>query len=627
MQYPGTIDRWFDLSNTPKVVEEVSPRAVFLTAAAFDRGPEKITSVYGTNFYKLFGSTINFDKYGQAAIQAANIINNGGELLIKRVVAEDATLANAVIVAKVSADKQQKVDTNGNPLYIDPLTQKETTDAGDGNEKAMINVAVLKYEVVTVPNKKNMAQIEESAEKILSEDDDDLVYPLFIITDTGRGKSTKRVAIDPQYTVSKNLNHMLYKCKYLGIEDFDSEYVYFAVPAGIIYLQKSMDIGMSAHDMMQINASAMNKSIDKFLNKVAEISGIDLSTIEENDVLFGKTRAGNAIQGIVLDASSYDISSNLGFPLESGTNGSFGDYPIETDAYEQQLVNFYNGNFDSDIYNLDMYKPAVCVDANYPYAVKKAIVELAQFRKDFFFFGDLGLNCNTYESAISAYYDVPNDKFAAWYGQCYKIINPFNKKYIDVTITYSIARILASHLNNKTNAPYCGILHGWTIPEAIEGTVNFLPKITPTVNQKNELGDLKLNYGSILNNVLTMETEYTSQETESQLSFINNVIAIQYIIRDVRDNCPSFRYSFISTNDLSVYKQNVNNIISKYTSWFESLEFLYVQDDVMKANKIFEASLKVKHKDFVQSEILNIYILGSDNTSTETTNTSSVTEI
>ena len=32
----------------------------------------------------------------------------------------------------------------------------------------------------------------------------------------------------------------------------------------------------------------------------------------------------------------------------------------------------------------------------------------------------------------------------------------------------------------------------------------------------------------------------------------------------------------------------------------------------MRANKIFEASLKVKHKDFVQAEILNIYTLGND---------------
>lgn len=627
MQYPGTIDKWYDLSNLPTVVADVSPRPVFLTSAAFDRGPEAITSVYGTDFYRLYGSSINFDKYGQAAIQAANIINNGGELLIKRVVADDATLANAVVVAKVSADKQQKIDTKGRPLYIDPITQTETTEAGDGNEKSMINVAVIKIEVVTIPNKKTLAQVVDAAEQILSEEDDDLVYPLFAITDNGRGKSTKRIAIDPQYTVAKSLDHMLYKCKYVGTEDFDSEYVYFAVPTDIIYLEKSMDIGMSCADMQQINASSLPESIDKFYAKLSEISGIDNDTLMATDVLFAKTKAGNTVQGLVLDSTSYDLSSTLGFALESGTNGEFGDYPIKTSAYEHQLIKFYDGTFDEDIFNLDMYKPAVCVDANYPYSVKEAISTLAAFRKDFFFFADLGLDCNTYESAVAAYDTVAKDKFTAWYGQSGKISNPFNKKYIDVTITYGIARVLINQLNNKTNSPYCGILHSWTFPEFIEGTITFLPKITPTVNQKSELGDLKLNYASILNGTLTMETEYTSQEYDSQLSFINNVIAIQYIIKDVRTQCPSFRYSFISTNDLSAYKKNVNSIIAKYTDWFESLEFVYVQDDVMKANKIFEASLKVKHKDFVQSEILNIYVLGTENTTTEETTSSSVTAI
>lgn len=627
MQYPATIDKWYDLSNLPTIVSDVSPRPVFLTSAAFDRGPEGITRVYGTDFYRLYGSSISFDKYGQAAIQAANIINNGGELLLKRVVADDATLANAVVVAKVNADKQQKTNAKGQPLYIDPITQKETTEEGDGNEKAMINVAVLKIEVVTVPNKKTLAQIVEAAEQILSEEDDDLIYPLFVIADNGRGKSTKRMAVDPQYTVSKSLNHMLYKCNYLGVEDFDSEYVYFAVPTDVMYLNKSMDIGMSCAEMKQINAASLPESIGKFYQKVSDISGIAVDELMATDILFAKSKTGNSIQGLAMDSTSYDISSSLGFCLESGTNGEFGDYPIKTSAYENQLLHFYNGTFDSDIFNLDIYKPAVCVDANYPYAVKEAIMKLAEFRKDFFFFADLGLDCSTYESAVAAFENVPGDKFTAWYGQSFKIINPFNKKYIDVTITYSIARALIAQLNTKTNAPYCGILYNWTFPEAIEGTINFLPKITPTINQKELLGNMKLNYASILQGTLTMETEYTSQEYDSQLSFINNVIAIQYIIKDVREQCPSFRYSFNSTNDLSVYKQNVSKIISKYTNWFESLEFVYVQDDVMKANKIFEASLKVKHKDFVQAEILNIYVLGANNTSTETTSAGTVTAI
>ena len=626
MQYPGTVDNWIDQSGIQaQQATEVSPRPLMLTAAAFDRGPENITLVYGADFYKLFGYYIDFDKYGQAAIQAANIINNGGELMLKRVVAEDATLANIVVCARVTADRVQKTDANGNPLYIDPSTQTETTDDGEGAyEKVMINIAKLKYELVTVTGKKTQAEIVEEARKsyVQDEESQEFVYPLFVIVDNGRGESTKRFGIDPQYTIAKNQNFFIYRLKYLGSENLDAEWVYFALTPGVIYLEKSMDIGMASSEMLQCKAETLEDCIEAFYSKVSEISGISVDELYASDIKKKKNRKGLAMQGLSLDDSGQDLSISMGFGLESGTNGAFGDTPIETEEYEQALVDFYTGVYDPDIYNLDMYKPDVCVDANYPYAVKQAIVELAKFRKDFFYFGDLGLDVNSYTNAATKINTMPRDKFTAWYGQSYQILNPFTKRRINVTITYSIARLLIPHLNTRRNTPYCGILYGWTIPEAIEGTINFCPKITPAENQKTECDDLKLNYASILNNVLTLETTYTSQEVLTQLSFINNVIAIQRIVKDVRDNCPAFRYSFISSNDLSAYKNAVNRIIQKYTDWFESLEFIYVQDDVMRANKIFEASLRVRHKDFVQAEILNIYTLGTDTATIASSDTS-----
>ena len=405
---------------------------------------------------------------------------------------------------------------------------------------------------------------------------------------------------------------MLYRFKYLGSEDLDAEQQYFALPPGVIYLQKSMDIGMASTNMLQCQCQSIEDAVDAFYNKLSEISGLSLEDLWKTDVLFCKDAKGDPVQGLSLAEDSTDLSINMGFGLESGSNGEFGDTPIETDAYEQELLEFYDGTFDSDIFNLDRYKPDVCMDANYPFSVKNAIYELAKFRKDFFYFGDLGLDVNTFLNATNKLYEMPRDKFTAWYAQSYQILNPFTKRRIDVTITYSLTRCIIEHLNNRRHTPYCGILYGWTIPEAIEGTINFTPKITPNENQKTMLDDARLNYASILNDVLTVETEYTSQEELTQLSFINNVIAIQKIIKDVRDNCPKFRYSFISTDDLASYKKSVTRIINKYTEWFESLEFVYVQDDIMKANKIFEASLKVKHKDFVQSEILNIYTLGTE---------------
>ena len=625
MQYPGTIDNWIDQSGTKsQPTAEKTPNPLLLTAAAFDRGPEKITRVVGQNFYKLFGYFIDFEKYGQAAIQAANIINNGGELMIKRVVAKDATLANIVIVAKVSTDRVQKTDKDGKPLYIDSVTHEETTDPGESNEKVMINIAKTKFELVTVTGKKTQAEIAEEARKSFVENEDENIftYPLAIIVDNGRGVSTKRFGIDPQYGISKNQNFMIYRFKYLGSEDLDAESVYFALTPGVIYLEKSMDIGMASTEMLQCRAEALEECVDAFYARVSEISGISVDELYKIDVLFGKDSKGAPVQGYALDETSQNLGITMGFGLESGTNGAFGDKPIDTDEYEQELVEFYNGTFDSDIFNLDMYKPDACIDANYPYAVKKAIYDLAKFRKDFYFFGDLGLDVNTFENAQIKMLDMPRDKFTGWYGQSYQILNPFTKRRINVTISYGISRCIIDHLNTKRNTPYCGILYGWTFPEAIEGTVNFTPKITPVTNQKIALDDIRLNYASVLNNVLTMETEFTSQAELTQLSFANNVIAIQAIVKDVRDNCPKFRYSFISTDDLQSYKKAVNRIINKYTGWFESLEFVYVQDDIMKANKIFEASLKVKHKDFVQSEILNIYTLGTEQATVANSDTS-----
>ena len=119
--YPGSKVNWYDQSaiNTNTASTVVDNPALFLTASSFDKGPEKMIRVSGNAFYELFGSKISFKKHGQPAIQAANIINAGGELLIKRIVADDATLANIVFIATVASNAVQATDEEGNLLYVD----------------------------------------------------------------------------------------------------------------------------------------------------------------------------------------------------------------------------------------------------------------------------------------------------------------------------------------------------------------------------------------------------------------------------------------------------------------------------------------------------------------------------
>ena len=91
---------------------------------------------------------------------------------------------------------------------------------------------------------------------------------------------------------------------------------------------------------------------------------------------------------------------------------------------------------------------------------------------------------------------------------------------------------------------------------------------------------------------------------------MNNILAVTKVIHDIRTECPKFRYSFITDTDLNRYRDEVNTILSRSKNLFDDIRIEYVQDEVMAANKIFEANLFVRFKNFEQTEIFNIYTLG-----------------
>ena len=160
---------------------------------------------------------------------------------------------------------------------------------------------------------------------------------------------------------------------------------------------------------------------------------------------------------------------------------------------------------------------------------------------------------------------------------------------------------------------FCGQKYEIIIPNDtyVEGTLNFAPKHTPYVNQFKELDDLRINYLSFYNgDVLTMNSEYTSQTRYTQLSWINNVLAVQQVIKAIRELCPKIRYSFLDGDDLTKYKKDVNDlIVNRYSNLFSSFEIEYVSNALYNSNKIIYACLYVKFRNFVQTEIFKIIAL------------------
>lgn len=612
---PDTIFEYIDQSNITKTTETLVTAPYYLCCSSAERGPEDIREVVGTDFYNLYGNHISFVKHGQPLVQAAHIIDNGGKLIFKRLVAEDAALANLTVIATVTKKEVEKTNAAGKPLYIDPSTNQESETDGGGWAKATKNVASIKYGVVTVPSMKTITDVVAHVQLQYKEETD--VFPLFTVTDNGRGKSTKRFNIQPDYQLSKQNSFEFYTFNVIADAETNAEYTRFSIDPNIIYLKTSMSLTESSKDLTQLDAYQYEEGSNKFIKAVSEATGVDEDTLKSIDILFGCDRAGKALDYISVDLTKsedeaengYDLADATGMMIMSGDNGEFGDKPFGTGAWTKEAVKFFSGEFDDSVFNPNQVNIDAVFDANYPSEVKKAILDLAEFRQDFFYFRDFGLDKYTYDQFKMAAKEFDHSKFAASYITTYDVLDPYSRKQINVTMMYSLAVKMINHFNLRRNAPCAGIQYGFTFDEAIKGTVNFCPKFTPKVDQKTELMDLGLNYCGYINNQLVLETTNTSQDPYSQLSYINNILAVQQIIHRVREVCPINRYTFITSDDLETYKKAVNNAIMQYKENFDTLEFVYVADPIMKANKIFNASIKVSFKDFVQTEIFKIYAL------------------
>ena len=623
MPYAGSRFNWIDQSAIPEIPTDVTSEnpniPLCLVCVASERGPEDMRKVYGEAFYKLYGNDIQFSKYGQPLLQAARIIDAGGRLLIKRVVADNATLANAVILANLKVISVQKTDAEGNALYIDPVTGNETTTVTE--TPAMNNNAVVWYESYSIADAKTADDVKAGAIKLAdvegtADEDGNMVYkyPIAVTVDIGRGTSVKRFRIVPDYTNSKNQDFMLYNFTLYYDDENNSENVYFAADDDLIFADLSMSLeSATKRGLLQAKAFMLADYVEDFVRTMADTVGLSYEELLYEDFLFGKTRKNKEIEGITINPTDIegivDLNDSTGIYLEEGSNGSFGDRPIETQDYIDKVGEFFDGSFTSDIFNRDNYRIDCCFDANYPAVIKRKIEELANWREDFFYFRDLNI-LYTYKEIVDAHQAATKSRYSASYSTAYDVFDPYTRKQITVTCMYSLCEIITNHfLQGLRHRPLAGSANGFVITDAIENTLNFYPVVTPVIDQKEMFDEERINYADYLDNQLTIESLYTCQEKYTQLSFINNVLAVQQAAKAVRAQAPANRFTLLDQEGLNRYANFVQGILDNYKDNFDELTFVYVQDDVMKANKIFNASISFRFNDFVQSEIFDLYAL------------------
>lgn len=643
-----------DNSVIPEIeISDSSNQPIIMAAFTADKGTEDFIEVSGRDFFKQYGTNISFKRHGQPLLQAANAINNGAILYAKRVVDPTSKLAMFGIIANVKSTSKQKkrvktdpitgktvYDESGAAVYEDLYWKKEDVaniatpelretyalaDAGEDPVAATYNVATINYTAETITDDFG-GDAKKMADAFLAKyGGKEGSYPLFIITENGRGVSNKKVFISTDTSLSKSAE----SCRYT-IEVYESgtrmESMVFSInPDETTNGYNIFFDSVVKRFSSQIKCFGFEDSVSDLFSKIAEITGMSEAEVKTTDIFNGCDYRGRALDTVEIDLSNGDGSTTVnlcsinGLNLVGGDNGKeFGDAPIKnrTDGrdgnystYDKEFEKVFNGEFDDSIYDYNNRPIDVVIDANYPDNVKAAIVDLCKFRQDVFYFRDFGFGNNNYNEIKNRAQDFSGEKqsiFTANYCPTYQITDPYTYKLVDVTIGYSLARLIPMHWGNGRNLVLAGKGNGWTIPEMVEGSLNFSPKVTPAEDQMDMMDELRVNFGYYQQGTYVVASEYTSQERHTQLSYINNVLLVQNLIKDIRIQCPKSRYKFITGSDFKTYEQDVDAVIANYNSKFDAIKMQWQEDAVYAANKIVYAIIKVKFKDFAQYEIFRI---------------------
>lgn len=619
-----------------------SPIPIFMAPYTSDKGTEKWELMSGLDGFTNVKGPISFAKHGQAQLTVAEALRSGAYVLGKRMVSQDATLAN--VTMKIHAVKADGV------FYLYTYTSsadncyefQDAVDAGYGNFD-QVYAGITDYTTIT-----------------------ELDVPLFTVSPMGRGVSNLFFRLVPEYTNSRSAQYIKYSFEVLEDNEI-LESIIVTLNPDII----SDGISQAMNPKIKQNSRQVQVRLyeEGFFALVNLLSTVAVSTNSDGeqvpisaaelinmDFINGYNRKGTVAVGNIVtkaqitntnttttgtgDASTvtdgdtgtdtvkdlwesflpdgmitYTMEEAGGIGLPNGSYGASTANPMTQPAeYKRMLLDTFGAlstskesrNYSPIIYDLDAYKVDAIFDCNFPDEAKKAIIDLVDYREDMVFLCDLGTSRN-YLDAIKDYADgIPRSRYTAMYHNYFNILSPYTRKEITVTMPYLLVSKMVDHISSGVGRPFAGFANKLDFSDIIEGSVNFLPVQIPTLDEKQELVDHNINYISYYDGIPVMETMYTNTDDYTQLSFLSNVMGVQEIIKVLRTRCPRTRYTFLDGDDLEQYLEDVDSILKQFSANFRQLSCKYMADERYESNHIFYAVLTVQFRNFIQEEYFKI---------------------
>lgn len=609
---------------------------IYMAAYTSDKGTEDWELITTFDKFTDKKGPLSFSRHGQAQLLVANALTNGAYVYGKRMVSPDATLANSTIKARVIVTNKVAY------VYLYSVTAENVKTFEEACTQGYGDFDPTKNPDTTTAKDDTNAQSYD--------------IPLFTVAPLGRGTCNTQFTIIPEYYTSKTVEYTRYTFEI--IEDSNVlEDISVTLNPDIIVDNINQSIQSKlAKNSSQFNAKIYEDGFGLLVNVLAKNAtvtekqqtvNLTVDELSKLDFINGFTKNGKSpIGGIITKATTAEESKSLWTELKPGditTTYSFGvldangktavasEYiPVAGGSYgkmtvtpmanqeeytklllgtygKQQTNSEYYELFDPCIYNVDGYKIDAIFDCSYPYEVKDAIIDIADYRQDFVFIADLRLDCSSVDNAIENVSKISQSKFCAVYANTFNIVDPYTKKDIKVTMPLLLSTKLIDHIKNGVGRPFAGINNKLYFPQIDVKSINFIPIEMPGIDQKQQLVDSNINYLGLYDNTPVMETLYVNDDNYTQLSFLHNILAIQEVIKIVRSECPRIRYIFLDGgNDLQKYIDDVTEVINRYATNFKSISVEYASDEVAESNNIFYAVITVQFYNFIQEEKFKI---------------------
>ena len=556
------------------------------------------------SFIEEFGNP-NYKLYGQACYNAAHALEGGyAGVYVLRVMPEDATFANVVILAKykvISDDTGLKLSLNFVAQTLTNITTKE---------ELRTQLALMKTD----------------------ETDDNGYYtkPLFCIYQSGRGaygNNTRfRIADITQYD-DDDTTYREYRLDILKMEEtlVRKEYAFGSFDPDLYDVESKESLYIE--DLVNDEEEGLGKvRIDVCEDVIEEIRtiyneqvlatyGLLAEDAKVFDFIYGRTMTGATNQYITFETTADTVTfteETEGVSLANGSDGSFDiDNELRDAVYEELLIKAYNGTIDKSIKSRFSTPCDFMLDAAFPDTVKRAMVGLATYRQyDAMTYLDAGL-VDTIDETI----EWLDDMKKVWNYNVLKELHnyqirdrQYTGKTIPVTTTYFLAELIPYHL--KTVG--FGIPMATTaarVVDAVKGS--FKPVIDPDDNDiKKILYNYRGNYyETVRYNVYQRGTANTTQPTTSDRMDEFNEYIIHQAVTTATDIMYGHMYNFAEIDDRARYQEGTNEILQALLGkYVRSCTVEYEMSKTDEKRNILRLKLRIVFKTVVKRGIVEIYL-------------------